>query len=460
MRRVAVAALLVAACGRPALVTRPADAPRTLVLRNVRVFDAPRAALLDGPRDVLVQAGWIAAILPAGAAPPTGLEIHGGGGTLLPGLVDVHAHIQGTPAPPWHTELPDDDATLQAYLFAGVTTVLDTGALSPRIFATREAVHAGSTLGPHLYAAGPTFTCPDGHPIGFMRAAMPAWIRWWVIPRLTREMATAEEARAAVEALVPDRPDVLKMIVDRLPLDAPRVAPDVLAAAVAAGHARGVRSVAHIGRSADVVDAVHAGVDALVHGVYLEDISDQAVTALAAAKVPVAPTIAVFDAVEASLTDRTDFLPLEREIGSPDVLKALGAVPADARARYGPFVDAVGAAHMARRRNVARLRAAGVTILAGSDSAGWGNFPGAALHVELATLVEAGLTPGEALRAATSENARFLAGPEADFGEIAVGKRADLVLVDGDPTADVTHTARIVHVVLDGVVLGRHPRER
>ena len=73
-------------------------------------------------------------------------------------------------------------------------------------------------------------------------------------------------------------------------------------------------------------------------------------------------------------------------------------------------------------------------------------------------LVEAGLTPGEALRAATWENARFLAGESADFGEIAVGKRADLVLVAGDPTARIGELGRITHVVLDGAVLERRAR--
>ncbi|HEV8717522.1 MAG TPA: amidohydrolase family protein, partial [Candidatus Binatia bacterium] len=70
-----------------------------------------------------------------------------------------------------------------------------------------------------------------------------------------------------------------------------------------------------------------------------------------------------------------------------------------------------------------------------------------------------GLTPGEALRAATWENARFLAGEGADFGEIAVGKRADLVLVAGDPTSRIEELGRIMHVVLDGTILERraHP---
>jgi imidazolonepropionase-like amidohydrolase len=77
------------------------------------------------------------------------------------------------------------------------------------------------------------------------------------------------------------------------------------------------------------------------------------------------------------------------------------------------------------------------------------------MHVELGKLVEAGMTPAEVLRAATWDNSRFLAGDDADFGEIAVGKRADLLLVAGDPTADIAELQRIEHVLLAGNVLVR-----
>src|SRR5207249_4644069 len=128
------------------------------------------------------------------------------------------------------------------------------------------------------------------------------------------------------------------------------------------------------------------------------------------------------------------------------------------RRPMSPFSRAVAAAHDVRRANVRKLRAAKVTIRAGSDSPNVGHFPGAGLHVELTKLVEAGMSPGEALRAATWDNARFVAGPKADFGAILSGKRANLVLVEGDPVADITMTGRIAQVFLDGVALQRHPR--
>jgi len=446
--------------GGHTFVTRVPDARPSCVIRNVRVFDAPHATLLDGVRDVVVRDGRIAVVASPGVAASGITEIDGRGGTLLPGLIDVHTHTGGSASPPWRTELPAQEENLGAFLYAGVTTVLDAGALTPAIFQLRKRVRTGTVLGPHLYAAGPMFTAPNGHPVGLMRANLPFWARWYVLPRIAREVATPDAARQAVADLLPNHPDVIKIAADDLVPGEPRIATDVIAAIVARAHEGHVRAVAHIGRSRDVVDAVGAGVDALMHDVYTEPISAEAVAAIVKAHVPVVATIGIWDAVEDLGTLRPETrAPITREIAKPAVLAALSSFPNDdERARLTAMSKPIHDGHAARRSNVATLRAAGVTILAGSDAVNAGQFAGAGLHDELAKLVEAGMTPGEALRAATSDNARFLAGGPADFGEVRDGQRADLVLVDGDPTADIAATQRITHVWLDGVELLRHPR--
>src|SRR5206468_12233850 len=127
--------------------------------------------------------------------------------------------------------LPDVGENLAAFLYAGVTTVLDLGSLSPAVFRERERLATGEHLGPRLYAAGPIFTAPGGHPAEVLRAWLPWYLRWYVVARATREVATAAEGRAAVAALLPDRPDILKLAIDAgAGEDVPHMPVDTIAA--------------------------------------------------------------------------------------------------------------------------------------------------------------------------------------------------------------------------------------
>lgn len=436
-------------------MSRPRDPTNDLVIRNVRVFDAPAAALLAGPRDVVVRDGRIAAIGAPGIDAAGVPAIDGQGGTLLPGLVDAHTHTGGSSEPPGVGTLPDVADNLAAFLYAGVTTALDLGGLSPAMFRERERVASGERLGPRLYVAGPIFTAPGGHPAEVLREGLPWYLRWYVVPRATREVGTPDEARDAVTALLRERPDMLKVAIDAGAGAVPCLAPETLAAITAAGHAAGIRTIVHIGSSAEAIAAVRGGADALAHAPWREALSDEAVRTIAAGHVPVVATLTVWDLLEGPRT-AADFAPLEREVATPKLMTHLLAPPANG---VDPaVVRLVTAAHAARRQNVAKLRAAGVTVLAGSDACNPGDLPGAGLHLELARLVEAGMPPAEALRAATSTNARFIGGDAADFGEIAVGKRADLVVVTGDPTARIGDVDRITHVIVGGALLARRPR--
>jgi imidazolonepropionase-like amidohydrolase len=317
----------------------------------------------------------------------------------------------------------------------------------------RASIANGKQLGPHLYAAGPIFTAPEGHPVEFLRPNLPWFLRWYVIPKAARQIASPAMAADEVRALLPERPDLLKIVVDAGVGDVPRLTAESFAALTTAGHAAGVRSITHVSSSADALLAVENGTDALAHMPSLDEISDAVAAKIAAAHVPVVATLAIWDLISEPPRPDADLLPIEREVADPALLQRL-------REHQGaptPFQEAAAKGHDGRRRSFTALRRAGVTILAGSDACNPRDLPGAGLHLELAELVDAGMTPAEALRAATSDNARFLAGPDADFGAIAAGKRADLVLVHGDPTARIRDLGQIAAVILDGTLLERRP---
>jgi imidazolonepropionase-like amidohydrolase len=455
---VAVAVATLAGCGKrgPDLVRRAEEQWPGILINDVSILDVETGRLVPH-RNVLVAGDRIKAIestpIPASGA----IVVDGRDATLVPGLIDMHGHTGGSSAPPWLGEFPDAELNLRAFLYCGVTTVLDPGDLDNDAFKRRERLRRGELLGPHVYAAGPLVTAPGGHPVPVLQDLLPWWIRWYLIPHYVRQVDTPEEARKAAIEIAELGADVMKVVVDRVPADAPRIRNDVLAAAVEAARSRKLRAVAHIGTTEDAIDAARAGIAMWMHGVYRERIPDEAVATLAAFHIPMVATIGVFESYSLFEQGPRVATPLERETVDAETLGSFDHVPDGFQTKFRPFIESLRPLRPVWRDNVRRLHAAGVTILAGSDVQS-GVFPGAALHRELGYLTEAGFTNAEAIRAATLDAARFLAdGREPDFGIVAVGKRADLLLVDGDPTQDLAALSHIKLLLQDGVLIDRIP---
>jgi imidazolonepropionase-like amidohydrolase len=454
--------LVLLGCGAPrpaAQVRRPADPPDAVLLRDAAVLDVAGAAVQRG-RDVLLREGRIAKIEPTGSlqAPHGALEIDAAGATLVPGLVDMHGHLNVDPAPAWDRATPDLDANLQAYLYAGVTTLMDPGDGSGEAFSRRDRVAAGERLGPHIYTAGPILTVTGGHPRAMVSAFAPWWIEWYLLPRVATAVDSEQEAAAIVDELAEQDADIVKIAIDAIPLDAPRMPPEIAAAIVSRARSHGIRTVAHIGTLEDAIEAADAGVALWAHGVYKERLLGPDVVKLAKYGIPMVVTLEVFHRYARAFDGPRVATALERELAPASLLDSFYPVPDD----FDPGPLRSWLELMAEQRdtgavNALRLHRAGVTILAGSDAQS-GVFPGAGLHRELAQLVRISFSPMEAIRAATLDPALFLAnGEEPEFGSIAVGKRADLLLVDGDPSQDIGAIDRIRQVFLEGVPLERVP---
>ena len=386
-------------------------------IEHVRVFDGTNSSedqtvLVAGDR--IVAVGTSRTI----ATPARAQRIDGTGKTLLPGLIDAHAHV-----------IDADDA--RTALIFGVTTELDMMSIPTTTVPLSHDASDRARVVPAGYAA----TAPGGHGTEY----------GFIVPTLTRP----DEAEAFVAARVADGSHHLKIIIEDgheigrpLPtLDAPTVT-----ALVHAAHAHHMLAVAHVGSANDVATALAGGVDGLAH-VPAETLDTATLAQIASRHIFVAPTLSVLASV-------------------------CGTSGADLAAdpRFAPFLLPDQARHLAtpfpmKLRNlqcdapaasVATRHAAHVVLLAGTDAPNAGTAHGVTVHGELARLVAAGLSPSEALTAATSAPAHAFG--LVDVGKIRIGAIADLLLVDGDPTHDITATRAINSVWRAGHAVNREAR--
>jgi imidazolonepropionase-like amidohydrolase len=314
---------------------------------------------------------------------------------------------------------------------------------------------AGAALSPHLFRAGPGLTAPGGHPIPFIRVLLP-WPLSALVIRRQPTAATPAEAEVQV-ARIHDRhrPPLLKIFYDDIPRGTPHLSREVLEAAVRAARARGMRPVVHIGGSADMVTAAEAGAALLMHPPLHDVLTEAQVARLRALGVPFVTTLRM--PLAAEQVGRTGGTRLEREVMDPRVLAALATPPREwALKGFEDLQRQLPAAAARARENVRRLVLGGVLFFVGTDAGVFGVFPGASLHGELIELARLGLPPLQLLRAVTSAPAAFL-DPARTFGRVAPGQRADLLLVRGDPLADLGALADIEEVFLAGARLERVP---
>ncbi len=384
------------------------------VIRNARVFDGRKTL---GQSDVWVENGKIKAF-GHNLKTPAGVKVvDGSGDTILPGLIDAHTHV-------WA------DALKEAEIF-GVTTELDmfTDARYMQQIKKEQAEGKGLDLA-DLRSAGTLATAPGGHGTEY-------GIK---IPTLS----SPAEAQKWVDDRVAESSDYIKIIVDdgsaygghRSTLNQ-----ETVQALIDAAHKRGKLAVVHIGTQKEARMVIEAGADGLAH--LFADSAPQAdfASLVAAHHAFVIPTLTVLESASGISTGES--LSTDHQLNpylTPDDI-------ANLKKSFPKF--STGLSEKYAEETVAQLKAAHVPILAGTDAPNPGTSHGASIHRELELLVRSGLTPQEALASATSVPAS--AFRLDDRGVIAPGKRADLLLVKGDPTQEITATRDIVSVWKLGV---------
>ena len=392
---------------------------RAIAIKNVRIFDGSTVIPTGA---VIIEGGKIKSVGKT-VAPPDGAEIiDGTGHTLLPGLIDSHTHAYGA-------------ALKQAVMF-GVTAELDMFSDHRTAAQMRKEQSEGKGADrADLFSAGTLVTAPGGHGTEYGLK----------IPTIT----APGEAQAFVDARIADGSDYIKIVYDDgklYGLNFPTVSKETLAAVIASAHKRGKLAVVHISTLDEARDSIEAGADGLVH-IFSDRAPDpEFPRKVAASRAFVIPTLTVTESVTgvaggATLATDSAFANALSPTDAADLKKSFPARPG-AKTSYAAAEEAVR-----------RLKAARVPILAGTDAPNPGTLHGASIHRELELLVKAGLTPLEALAAATSAPAAQFR--LSDRGRIEPGRRADLLLVKGDPTADIKATRNIARIWKGGVEVDR-----
>ena len=384
-----------------------------IIIRDVTVIDIPAAAARPH-RNVVIEGERIQSI---GAEFPAGARIvNGRGRFLIPGLWDTHVHL-------WYKQ-----NQLPMFVAFGVTGVQDMGSDFARVSAWRDAIEKGRTIGPHIVTPGP--------PVDGNASDEPK------LPVLVAR--TPDEARKAFDRLWDMDVDFIKVL-SSLSRDA------YLALAEQARHWN-MRLEGHIPASVSAWDAIEARQSSLEHmfGV-MKSVSTDAEALrffeqCALHGIRIAPTLVLWQRMAHTSDDQ-----LKND-------SRLKFVASSIRATWPELKDEDSGPVKQQIQGIYRLVGLStqtrVEMLAGTDTGDPWTIPGATLHDELEQLVAAGMSPHQALRAATLAPAKFF-GWDESMGSIEKGKLADLVLLDANPLEDIRNTRKIAAVFARGKYLSR-----
>jgi imidazolonepropionase-like amidohydrolase len=430
----------------PALLAEPPHAGGRRWLTGGLVFDGtgspPRPGLA-----VLVSDGVIEAVAPAGEAPPSDAEVVAlDGRTLMPGLIDAHAHVKA--------DLPEPDpgaepllAGTRAHLLAtdlreslrrGITTLRDVGSYDDIVFEARQAMRYGALRGPRLLSCGRivSATSPGGR----------------FFDGMYREADGADDVRRAVREQLRRGADFIKVMttgarsVELEDPDPAQMTREEIATLVDEAHRQGYRTAAHAEGMAGTELAILEGIDTIEHGMYLNQ-RPELLERMAASGQVLVPTLSCFYGV-AGLDDQVGIG--DGALDEPNARERVGVAYSPCQGPPRPWSPLlVELAHYNLRQADLTLRAAvaaGVTIAAGHD---WHPLWDHAL--EIRRMIAHGMSSAQALTATTSAAAAAL-GIADHVGTVAAGRTADLVVFDGDPVASPELLSRrdAVWLVLQG----------
>ncbi len=408
----------------------------------MRVIDGTGRTPLEDAT-VVIEGNHIRSIQRGGAALPAGarvLDFHGD--TVMPGLINAHGHLaliaDGKNSATAYTA-ENVLAELRQYESYGVTTMLSLGLNRDLLYPIRQQQREGKLDGATVFTAGRGIGVPGAAP------GLP------VAPDQLYRPATPEEARAAVDAMAKQHVDMVKIWVDSVGGTKPSMSPEIYRAVIKEAHKQHLRVAAHIYYLADAKSLVNDGVDVLAHSVRDKPVDQELISTMKRRGVWYIPTFTVDESFYI-YAQHPGFMQLNffKAALPPALLAMLSSDEYSQKVSHDPSTAQHQADFAMDQKNLKTLFDAGVHVGFGTDSGAMPvRIPGFSEHRELEDMVQAGLTPMQAIECATRNNALLL-GIEATRGTLQPGKRADLIVLAGNPLNDITNTRSIVAIYHDG----------
>lgn len=430
---------------------------QALAIRGATLIDGTGKPPLEDVT-ILIDAGRIQAVDPHAKVPDRARIIDATGKFVIPGLIDTRVEIGPSPGNRVdRAEVRIDQRlqSLRALLAAGVTTTrLYQGDFDEQKLYLRWWEEE-LLISPRLVLAGPTFTAPRGHPTEqYVIAATN------VRRQETREVANVDDARDKARELAHTGLQVFEAVYDRGSDQEPypRLEKNALESVIGEAHGHERRIFCDVGRSEEAATAVALGVDA-IEEVWEEALSENVLAEMARKQVFFIPVLSEQGDLLSFLDERAMKAYLAEPIAQRTLTTTMKRSLASSGGRLGSVREGLsndsGLRQLLKEQqdrafaNVRRASAMGVPIAVGTGSGSLLVFPGAAVHRELELLVRAGLSPLDAIVAATRNSAQSL-GKGSDLGTVEVGKTADLVILSADPLADIRNTQKIDSVIQNG----------
>lgn len=409
-----------------------------ILIKNVSIFNG-KDQLLSEPKDVLLSNGIIKKISTVIESAGKNYKIiDGSNKTLMPGLIDAHVHISGSGAVPWKNIAANEAYNLSAYLYAGITTVYDLGGIASKLQKLSQKVERGTVLGPSFYHCHIPMTIKNSHPIPLTQEML-----FWPLSALINQIAptidSVDEAPKAIAKYLKNGVSYVKLTSDQIPEGSPEMSFEQIQALSEEAHRNNRNVFIHIGSPENAVNAAEAGVDIIAHGVWRGKLTEEQADRIAACNIPVIYTLAGFQNVAQIYEGNYQPNKIDRLLVPAAILDPVtgkNGLDVKKKKAMGSFFETVHRNRPHWQHNFQLLKERGVRIIVGTDSSLPGTYAGASYFQEIDALKGFGLSNYEILSGATYNASKlFLDNP--DFGIVAEGKKANLLLLNGNPLVDL-----------------------